>query len=176
MNQIGKDYTIITEQLFLLFQNREYHDLVVLLFSIVDKIKDMKISQKSQDIESKAESDIYINRYRRKIDDLINSLNNDFDELIVFAYYLRMLDVHNTYTKEILNGIVQPPVIEQIILANEWDKDNKIMIPTSKNQFKLYLGVKNSLLSSVVNHEGSIEAVASRQNEANKKNYSLVIS
>ena len=52
----------------------------------LDKIKELSNSGLPQDIESKAEIDINVNRYRRKIYDLVVALSEDFQDLISFAY------------------------------------------------------------------------------------------
>ena len=78
MNQIGRDYIIFTDNLFMLSQSKNYQDLVKLLFNTIDKMDQMKTASGAQDIESKAEIDININRYRRKMHDLVTSLNDDF--------------------------------------------------------------------------------------------------
>ena len=52
------------------------------------------------------------------------ALNQNVEQLLCFAYQLRKQDSTNMHTNLLLDEVIKPPILHDIILANYWDHNN----------------------------------------------------
>ena len=60
----------------------------------------------------------------------MTSINGNFQELVSIAFHIRKLDSNDKYTSKLINGQVQPEVIEKIIQHSKWDEAKQCMVPS----------------------------------------------
>ena len=63
----------------------------------------------------------------RAIERIIRCIANDQQSILLFAYHLRKNEKASKFTFQILNGHLQPAILLDIILANNWDEQAKSM-------------------------------------------------
>ena len=74
------------------------------------------------------------------LQDTIIALNQNMDHLLAFAYQLRKQDHSNMHTNLLLDEVVKPPALVDVILANYWDEEDQLMKCDIKKTFKLKIG------------------------------------
>lgn len=76
------------------------------------------------------------------------------------AYYIRMLDPDNIYTRKIFTGRVYPLILIDIFESNVWNPDTETMLPDVSKQFKLHIS-SNYLLQYSKSSKSSANTVIS---------------
>lgn len=60
------------------------------------------------------------------------------ENLIKFAYELRKQDLNDEYSNTLLEGQVQPNVLVQIIMSNQWNTEQgKMVLNENQDCFKI---------------------------------------
>ena len=88
------------------------------MVNLIKRIKNENIQYTSMD--QMLLMDSHLNKAGRRIEDLIFNLVSDPVDFMHFAYELRRIDTHNTYSYELLNGQVQPSILVDIICSNQF--------------------------------------------------------
>lgn len=60
--------------------------------------------------------------------------------LFQFAYYLRLLDKNNLYTRRILKDEIKPDVLLDVIESSVWDSEKNCLVPDPNRKFRLLVG------------------------------------
>ena len=84
-----------------------------------------------------ADEMMMVNTYAlRFIEEIVSELAKDFTSLCAFCYELRKIDVDNMYTRDLLDGQVQPSILVNMIEENQWDGEQFTM----KTDYQMLIG------------------------------------
>lgn len=110
----------------------DYESLVAKMITIQDLVSKSKkeTDPKVETIEQMAERNMVEGLACRGIEDVVTSLSHDSLQLAKFAYQLRKIDTDNTYSLEFLNGNVQPSILVDVIMSNQYKKVSDTMEAT----------------------------------------------
>ena len=95
-------------------------------------------------IQRNPEQRVDFRNIEKLLQDTIFSLNQNMDQLMSFAYQLRKHDNTNMHTNLLLDEVVKPSILVDVILSNYWDNEDQQMKCDIKKTFKMQIGENNS--------------------------------
>ena len=96
-------------------------------------MKEIKDQPHADNIEQQTEIDLQFNQASRYIENIVTEISQSPSNFMNFAYELRRQDIDDEFSYDFLNGQVQPPILNEIILSNKWCKTMGKMV-VSENE------------------------------------------
>lgn len=129
----------------------------------------MRASLVATDINQMDSLDFLKNKASRLMEDVVIDIAKDQLHFYAFAYELRKADADNKYTRELLEGQVQPSALVDLILANEWDGNQF----KSNRLYRLHIGEEQLTLQS---NERSVPFVSKSTNVDKTDSVKFILS
>ena len=86
-----------------------------------------RLNKRELTLDEGAGFSIVQNNGKSAIEDHITSISKSPEGLMQFAYELRKQDVNDEYSKELLEGHVQPISLYELLISNKWDEKDQVM-------------------------------------------------
>ena len=106
--------------------NKKFANLVSTMVEVFDIAGRLQVSSVNN-TEDQAIMDLNRLKAERAIERIIRCIANDQQSILLFAYHLRKNEKASKFTFQVLNGHLQPAILLDIILANNWDEQAKSM-------------------------------------------------